>query len=61
MAIKGGSLMTGKGQTLCKEENPENYRSVSLTFGPAEIMRYFLLEFISEDINDKKANQEQLI
>lgn len=53
--------MTGKGQTLCKEENPENYRSVSLTFGPAEIMRYFLLEFISEDINDKKANQEQLI
>lgn len=61
MAIKGGSLMTRKGQTLCKEEDPENYRPVSLTFGPGEIMRYVLLESISKDINDKVANQEQFI
>ena len=61
MAIKRGSLMTGKGQTLCKEEDPENYRPVSLTFSPGELMRYFLLEAISEDINGEKANQEQLI
>lgn len=60
MAIKEGSLMTGKGQTSCKEEDPANYRPVRLTFGPEEIMRYFLLESIPKDINDKAANQEQL-
>lgn len=59
-AIKEGSLMTGKGQTSHKEEDPENHRPVSLTFGLEEIMRYFLLESIPKDINDKATNQEQL-